>query len=96
VHVTGDVAAAERDLREIWGGALCVSSAEHTQAELAAIQADIDETAEAIGLTSSSTDVVTGVIRVEVVVDDGTLQADYDERFGPDRVVVTSWLVPVG
>jgi len=94
VRVTGDVAAAERDLREVWGGALCVASADRTHAELAAIQTEISATAETVGMTSSSIDDVTGTVEVEVVVDAAGLQADYDERYGRGAVVVTAWLMP--
>jgi hypothetical protein len=95
VRVSGEVDAAERDLREIWGGALCVTAADRSQAELAAIQSEIDETAEAIGMVSSTVDDVTGVVEVEVVVDDAALQEEYDARHGPGTVVVTAWLEPV-
>jgi len=30
-----------------------------------------------------------------VVIDDGSLQAYYDDRYGPGVVHVTSWLQPV-
>jgi hypothetical protein len=95
VRVTGDPAAAERDLRELWGGALCVSTALRTQAELTAIQNEISADSVAIGITTTSVDDVTGTIAVEVIVDDGTLQSTYDDRYGPGLVRVTSWLQPV-
>jgi len=94
VRVTGDIAAAERDLREIWGGALCVSPAERTEEELMAIQNEISDDAATIRMMSSSLDTETGTIEVQVVLDDGTLQATYDERYGPGLVRVTSWLQP--
>ena len=53
VAVTGDVEAAEAELREIWGGALCVSEAPYTDAELQRIQREVDEVP---GMTSSGTD----------------------------------------
>ena len=34
VRFTGDLERHERELRKVWGGALCVSQAERTQAEL--------------------------------------------------------------
>lgn len=95
VRVTGDVAAAERDLRQIWGGALCVSSAERTEAELTTIQNEISNDAQAIKMTFSSIETRAGIIQVGVVFDDGTLQATYDSRYGPGLVQVTSWLQPV-
>jgi hypothetical protein len=91
VRVTGDTAAAERDLRSVWGGALCVSSAERTSAELASIQQEIDASGDAQG---SYVDEVNGTVEITVFVDDGR-QADYDERYGSDTVVVTPLLQPV-
>ena len=96
VRVSGDVGAAERDLRAIWGGALCVTAAEHSLAELASIQREIDAGARAIDMTWTSVDEVTGTVEVEVVVDDTGLQDQYDARYGPGTVVVSAWLVPVG
>jgi hypothetical protein len=66
----------------------------HT-AELAAIQAEIDATAEEIVMLQSNVDEVNGTVEVEVVVADGGLQEDYDSRYGPGTVVVTGWLQPV-
>lgn len=95
VRVTGDVAAAERDLREVWGGPLCVTAAEHTEAELLAIQSEISEEAATIGMTFSSVSPTTGTIEVSVVFDDGSLQETYDLRYGAGLVRVVSWLQPV-
>lgn len=96
VRVTGDVAAAERDLREIWGGALCVTAAEYTEAQLLEIQSEIGEDTQSIRLLTSSVDSQTGTLEVMVTLDDGTLQATYDLRYGPGVVRVNSWLRPVG
>lgn len=95
VKVTGDTAAAERDLRAIWGGALCVSPAERTYAELQAIQAEIGATSEEILMTSSGVRVTDNTLGVEVMLDHQGLQATYDERYGPGVVVVRAWLQPV-
>jgi hypothetical protein len=95
VRVTGDVAAAERDLREIWGGALCVSRAERTEAELMAIQSEIGDQWETLRVTSSGIDSTTGTLHVQVVIDDGTIQAQFNEQYGPGVVLVESWLQPV-
>lgn len=93
VRVTGDVAAAERDLRTVWGGALCVSGAERTYAELASIQQEIwasrDSQTSGAGL-----DVRRAVVVVSVFIDDG-LQAEYDQRYGTGTVVVRAILQPI-
>jgi hypothetical protein len=95
VRVSGDIGAAERDLRALWGGALCVSAAELSYAELAAIQTEIDSTAETIGMVRSNVDEVNGTVEVEAVVADAGLEDGYDSRYGPGTVVVTGWLQPV-
>ena len=38
---------------------------------------------------------VNGRLVVEVMFDDGTLQSEFDERYGDDAVVVISSLTPV-
>ncbi len=87
VSVTHDVAAAEERLREVWGGALCVSEARHTQAELRRIQDELSRLDGALG-------VGTGRDRVELTVvhDDGALQARLDEKYGAGVVSVYSAL----
>ncbi|MDP3890348.1 hypothetical protein [Nocardioides sp.] len=89
VTVTGDPAAAEADLREVWGGMLCVSRAEHTEAELSGIQQELGELP---GLLSSWSG--RDRVHVEVVFDDGSLQAWVDETYGDGVVVVSSALRP--
>ena len=44
VRVTGNVRAAETALREVWGGALWVTQAKRTQAELSKIQREVNDT----------------------------------------------------
>ncbi|GAA1756585.1 hypothetical protein [Agromyces humatus] len=60
--------------------------------------------ADAIALQAQLPDVVLGMLAttpvngrlvVQVMFDDGTLQADFDERYGDDAVVVISSLQPV-
>lgn len=94
VRVTGDAAAAYAALRGVWGGMLCVSEAEHTEAELNAIRDEIvSATADKL-CVSVTADGIAGVIDVGVVYDDGALQARFDEEHGPGMVRVSSWLVP--
>ena len=49
VRTTADIAVAEQALREMWGGALCVSHAERTYAELRRIQTELMDTGPALG-----------------------------------------------
>ena len=95
VRVTGDVDAAEADLRETWGGSLCVSSGGRPLAELRAIQDEIfTDLGSTVPLVSAGVDETRGVITVEAFIDDG-LQADLDDRYGPGLVEVTARLQPV-
>jgi hypothetical protein len=92
VRFTGDLEQHEADLRERWGGPLCVSKAEHTEAELRRIQDELQDTPGLLGSGSGSID---NRVNLDVIFDDGSLQAELDERFGRGAVVVTSALQPV-
>jgi hypothetical protein len=90
VAVAGDTTVAEAELRETWGGALCVSPARRTRAELVQV---LDELTRIPGLLGAGT----GRDRVElqVIYDDGSLQRELDDRFGDGFVVVASTLKPI-
>jgi hypothetical protein len=92
VRVVGDPVQAESELRSVWGGMLCVSTAERTEA---ALRATID-------LVLATTDGVLTIgqagtedhIEMLVIHDDGTLQRRMDSEFGDGVVEVTSALTP--
>lgn len=90
VRVTEDVAGAEAELRKVWGGALCVTRALRTEKELQRIQQQLQALP---GLLSSSAG--RDVVEVDVVHDDGSLQAWADAVYGPGLVRISSALVPV-
>ena len=90
VAVTKDVAGAEAKLRETWGGALCVSEAAYTEAELNDLAMELQKLP---GVTSSSA--ADDVVRIGVLFDDGSLQEWADETYGEGRVEISSTLVPV-
>ncbi|WP_140011743.1 hypothetical protein [Nocardioides plantarum] len=90
VRVTDDVAQAEAAIREVWGGALCVSEARFTDRELGRIQ---DAVNDLPGMTYSS--VGDDRVEVGVIYDEGSLQASVDRQFGKGAVVVDSALRPV-
>jgi hypothetical protein len=90
VRVTGDPAVAERRLREVWGGALCVSRGLRTEAEVRRIH---DELPDVDGFLGSSADF--DQVTLDVVYDDGSLQRWYDELYGVGAVEVRSALVPL-
>ena len=90
VRVTDDVAQAEGAIREVWGGALCVSKARFTDGELERIQEAVNDLP---GMTYSS--VGDDRVEVGVIYDDGSVQASVDRQFGKGAVVVDSSLRPV-
>lgn len=93
VAVTEDLAGAEAAIGEVWGGMLCVSEGARTEAELLAIQ---EELAEVPGMLFSGPDPKAGVVDIQVVYDDGTLQETLDAEHGPGLVRVDSALKSVG
>ncbi|WP_244931674.1 hypothetical protein [Nocardioides sp. W7] len=90
VRVTGDPAAAEARLREVWQGALCVTRAEHTERELRRIQRRLGESPGLLSIGVGGQQVQLGVIH-----DDGSLQQRLDEQYGDGLVDVWSALQPV-
>ena len=91
VAVTTDAAGAETTLRETWGGPLCVTTAERTEAELNTISQELQAKLPSL-LTSGS--MAADSIDVQVVFDDGSIQAWADETYGEGLVTVTSALLP--
>jgi hypothetical protein len=91
VAVTEDVAGAQTKLRETWGGLLCVSTAEHTQRELEAVQQELNKLPGMLSSGSTRPD----HLSVTVVHDDGSIQEQVDEEYGEGLVEVSSALVPV-
>lgn len=88
---TGDLERHEQELREIWGGALCVTRAAHTEAGLQDVQRQIhDELGSDV--LGSGIDVTIGYVELMVVFDDGSLQRKLDERYGEGVVRVHSAL----
>ncbi len=91
IKVTGDPAEAEAELRKVWDGPLCVTTAERTETQLRAIQEEL--TTSASGTLGTSVDVLTGTVEITTTYDDGTLQSELNERYGDGIVRVTSALV---
>lgn len=89
--VTSDLGEVERALRELWGGALCVTEATRTHAELRAVQSSV----HGADVVESSVDEVSGVVRVTAYVFDAERQRRYDEAYGQGVVVLSGWLEPV-
>jgi hypothetical protein len=91
VRFTGDLARHEQELRAIWGGALCVTGASRTQAELSAVQQELTDEP---GFLWSSIDVVANAVDVGLIVDAGA-QDRLDARYGTGVVRVEPGLHPV-
>lgn len=89
VVVAGDRARAERSLRRVWGGALCVSAAERSQRE---VQRIANRLVRLPGASSAAARI--DEVHVDVTYDDGTLQAWADATYGDGLVTISSALVP--
>lgn len=94
VAFTGDLERHEDELRQRWGGALCVSEAPASVADLEVIRREVQEEV-GDAMTYSSIDEVRGRVEIGVYVDDG-LQARFDDRYGEGVVRVDAFLRPIG
>jgi hypothetical protein len=93
LQFTGDLAEREQWIREVWGGALCVTGADHTEAELRDIQQRVHE--DLPDVQSSGVDVVANVVTAQVFVATPELQQQVDDAYGEGTVVLDGWLRPV-
>jgi hypothetical protein len=92
LRFTGDLARHEAEAREAWGGALCVSGATRSIADLEAVQRELGDQE---GTLSSSIDVTRGVVELAVMVAEPEWRRSLDERYGEGTVEVTGALRPV-
>jgi hypothetical protein len=95
---TGDLEGHEADLRELWGGPVCVTQHERTQDELDRIQEELGgEVGASLGLqvTWSSGNVVDNRVEVGVVVAGEEVVAAVAERYGAGAVLLMPALEPV-
>jgi hypothetical protein len=92
VAVTEDAAGAEATLRETWDGGLCVTTVERTDADLNAINQELQAALGEQLLTSGS--FAPDSLDAQVVFDDGSIQDWADATWGDGLVKVTSALVP--
>jgi len=92
LRFTGNLTRHEAEVRDVWGGWLCIVEAERPLAELLRVQ---EELPESLDVLSSSVDEVRGVVEVSVVVADDDLQQSLDDRYGTGVVEVTGALRPV-
>lgn len=92
VKFTGDLERHEAELRDRFGGPLCVVETDRTEAELRRLQ---DDLYEELGAHFASVDIVRGVVEFGVVVADPTLQAELDDAHGAGVVELIGSLRPV-
>lgn len=95
VAFTGDLERHERELRELWGGPLCVTQHDHTLRELQKIQNTFPADEFELETLWSSLDVVTGVVEIGVVVVDEETRQRIDERYGEGLIQVEARLNPI-
>ncbi len=94
VAVTEDPEGAEAELRKTWGGMLCVATVERTDADLNAINQELQAALGDQLLTSGSTS--PDSLDAQVVFDDGSIQEWADATYGDGLVRVSSALTPEG
>ena len=97
VGFTGNLEAHEAELREYWGGSLCVIKKDRTSAELRQIQNELHEVARDLGmkLLSVGAREHLGDVELTVVFGDEQDQAALDARYGKGLVKLISRLKPV-
>jgi hypothetical protein len=93
VAVTEDAEGAEAELRTTWGGMLCVTTVERTDADLNEVNQELQAALGEQLLTSGSTS--PDSLDAQVVFDDGSLQEWADATYGAGLVRISSALVPV-
>jgi hypothetical protein len=93
VAVTEDAEGAEAELRRTWGGMLCVTTVERTEADLNTINQELQAELGEQLLTSGS--FAPDSLDAQVVFDDGSIQDWADEAYGEGLVRISSALVPV-
>jgi hypothetical protein len=92
VRFTKDLARHEADIRTVWGGALCVSPAKHSLAELTGIQSALSG---GPGMNYGSVDIVTGTVEIGVFLATQARQRELDSRYGPGLVILVGALEPI-
>ncbi|GAB3687638.1 hypothetical protein GCM10027589_56030 [Actinocorallia lasiicapitis] len=93
IAFTGELAANEREIRGVWGGALCVSSARHTEAELELLHTKVAK--DVPDLRSSGVDTVKNQVSIDVWVASDELQQTLDARYGPSKIRVWGIFQPL-
>jgi hypothetical protein len=92
VRFTKDLARHEADIRKVWGGALCVSQAKRSLAELKKVEKQVNPRP---GVIYSEIDPVTGTVEVEMWVATQQRQRELDDKYGSGLVHLAGALEPI-
>src|SRR5262245_45627236 len=92
LRFTGDLVAREEWIREIWGGALCLSGAEHAYSELLAIQRALKDEMAAGVVVHTSPDDLTNRVSIGVWVASEEVVRRLEEKYGADAITVSGIL----
>ena len=96
---TGDLERHRAKLRALWGGPLCVVQRKHSTAELDGIlQALTGNGGQRPGLGArfgGGTDVVDGIVSIDVVAATPAMQQAVDQKYGAGLVKLVGLLTPV-
>ena len=97
VAFTGELERHEAEIRETWGGPLCMVHREHTLDELSRIQNELHEVEREFDLKILWSDAseYEGFVEIGVVVIDEETQAALDERYGEGVVRADPALAPL-
>ncbi|MEV0617968.1 hypothetical protein AB0I81_31910 [Nonomuraea sp. NPDC050404] len=95
LRFTGDLAEREGWIREVWGGALCITAGQRTEAEMLAIQRRLEGVKDA-GIVSTSANPITGKVVIGVWVADDGVRGRLEGEYGADAITVEGRLQPVG
>lgn len=95
VSFTADIEGHEQELRESWGGPLCVSEGGKTYKELREIQRTFDPAEFGLEGLWSDINVTQNYVEFGVIVVDDEAMEKIDERYGPGVVKIVPRLRPV-
>ncbi|MFG1702980.1 hypothetical protein ACFLIM_07290 [Nonomuraea sp. M3C6] len=95
LRFTGDLSGREAWIREVWGGALCLTGAQRTETELHRIQRAI-EAELAGGMVSTSPDEIANRVNAVVWLATDDLRRRLDEKYGGGAIALDGMLKPVG
>lgn len=95
VSFTADLERHEQELRELWGGPLCVTEGGKTYKELREIQRTFDAAEFGLEGLWSDIDVTKNVVMFGVVIADEEALQQIEEQYGPGVVKIIPRLVPV-